>query len=158
MGKKSYAELLKDPRWQRKRLQILERDGWKCTSCEAENVTLHVNHRRYAKSGNPWEVGDADLETLCEKCHEEESSTYRRARDLLCPLSTDDKEHVCGTMTGLAYRKGDLSSTTVTSFEFACGLSDVIRVHFQDILEAAIAAGPGHVVDLDKLTNGNGRG
>lgn len=47
-GKKKeskYSQLLKDPRWQKKRLEILDRDDWKCTHCEAEHKTLHVHHR-----------------------------------------------------------------------------------------------------------------
>lgn len=33
MTQMSYAEQLKDPRWQKKRLEILNRDEWKCTWC-----------------------------------------------------------------------------------------------------------------------------
>lgn len=64
----NYSDKLKDPRWQRKRLTILNRDGWKCAECGVENRTLHVHHKRY--SGEPWESPDADLITMCAGCHQ----------------------------------------------------------------------------------------
>ena len=42
-----YAEKLKDPRWQKKRLEILERDAWVCQKCFDTKSTLHVHHRIY---------------------------------------------------------------------------------------------------------------
>lgn len=65
----TYAEQLKDPRWQRKRLIIFERDGWACVACSNTNETLHVHHKYYAKGKKPWEYPDGDLETLCSTCH-----------------------------------------------------------------------------------------
>lgn len=50
----SYLELLKDPRWQKRRLEILERDGWECQNCGGKDKTLHVHHKRYR--GKPWET------------------------------------------------------------------------------------------------------
>ncbi len=62
-----YAALLRDPRWQRKRLRIMERDGFSCVACGDESKTLSVHHLRYR--GLPWDADDADLQTLCEPCH-----------------------------------------------------------------------------------------
>jgi len=61
-------EAYKDPRWQKRRLQIMERDGWACVACRRTDETLHVHHKAYY--GMPWEVSDHDLQTLCEQCHE----------------------------------------------------------------------------------------
>jgi hypothetical protein len=63
----AYSEKLNSPKWQRNRLEIMERDGFKCGSCKSEDKTLHVHHWKY--SGNPWESDNADLQTLCEDCH-----------------------------------------------------------------------------------------
>lgn len=65
----TYSEKLKDPRWQKKRLKVLERDGWRCRGCLDETRTLHIHHLKYGK-GEPWEVPDEWLETLCEECHD----------------------------------------------------------------------------------------
>ena len=69
MKKKTYAEQLKDPRWQKKRLKILERDYFMCTICLDDETTLHVHHLKYNKIA-PWDIDDKYLTTLCEHCHE----------------------------------------------------------------------------------------
>lgn len=66
--KSRYAEKLKDPRWQKKRLKIFERDGWACVRCKDSESSLQVHHKKYF--GEPWECPDEHLETLCESCHE----------------------------------------------------------------------------------------
>ena len=65
-----YAELLKKPQWQKRRLRMLEAAGWKCVECGAEEQQLHVHHKRYIAGAKPWEYGDEDLAVLCEQCHE----------------------------------------------------------------------------------------
>jgi 5-methylcytosine-specific restriction endonuclease McrA len=67
--KKSYSELLKDVRWQKKRLLILKRDKWACVQCGYNDGTLHVHHKYYLKDHKPWEYPSKDLITLCELCH-----------------------------------------------------------------------------------------
>jgi hypothetical protein len=57
----------KSPKWQKKRLEILERDQWKCRACLDDESTLHVHHVAY--DGQPWEVDDSLMQTLCESCH-----------------------------------------------------------------------------------------
>lgn len=69
---KTYSEKLKDPRWQRMRLEIFERDNWTCISCGDSTNTLHIHHKRYFKGCNPWEYDPNCLETLCVICHENE--------------------------------------------------------------------------------------
>ena len=69
---KSYAEKLRDPRWQKKRLEILERDEWMCQRCQDSENTLHVHHLRYFVGKDPWDYDDRLLITLCESCHEAE--------------------------------------------------------------------------------------
>ncbi len=67
-----YSQKLKDPRWQKKRLEILERDEWTCQKCFDSDSTLVVHHRRYLPNANPWDYPDDLLLTLCEDCHEGE--------------------------------------------------------------------------------------
>ena len=68
--KKNYSDLLKDPRWQKKRLEILQRDDFRCQSCDDNTSTLHVHHLKYDNDLKPWEYENDDLITLCETCHE----------------------------------------------------------------------------------------
>lgn len=72
MTSTQYIELLKDPRWQKKRLEILQRDGWACQGCFDTESTLVVHHKRYLDAVNPWDYPDDLLITLCETCHEDE--------------------------------------------------------------------------------------
>lgn len=65
----TYSEKLKDPRWQKKRLKILERDHFRCMDCFSDEKTLHVHHLFYSKGLEPWEYNDQQLLTLCEHCH-----------------------------------------------------------------------------------------
>lgn len=67
---KTYSEKLKDPRWQKLRLEILERDGWRCQCCGDAKSTLHVHHKYYESGFDPWDYDQGTLETLCETCHE----------------------------------------------------------------------------------------
>lgn len=68
-NKQSYSEKLKDPRWQRKRLEILSRDNYKCQMCGNTSRTLHVHHLFYKYGVEPWDYDNDTLVTLCEKCH-----------------------------------------------------------------------------------------
>jgi hypothetical protein len=80
----SYADLLRDPRWQKRRLEILNRDEFTCQSCFDSERTLHVHHCHYAKGCNPWDYPDGWLLTLCEDCHARETeSSYSAKRRLL---------------------------------------------------------------------------
>lgn len=77
----TYAEKLKDPRWQKKRLEIMKRDEFTCVICKDKNSTLHVHHIIYEYGLNPWEYEDINYKTLCETCHkyEEYSKPYVKA-------------------------------------------------------------------------------
>lgn len=81
--KTAYREMLKHPNWQRKRLEILERDDFTCVLCGTNEVTLHVHHWRYVWGNKPWEYDNADLATLCEDCHALETRYRKPAEDSL---------------------------------------------------------------------------
>lgn len=69
----TYSEKLKDPRWQRKRLAILDRDNFTCQHCQDTTKTLHVHHLDYLHGKEPWDYDDTFLLTLCEDCHQAET-------------------------------------------------------------------------------------
>ena len=66
----TYSEKLKDPRWQRRRLEVLEAAQWKCERCDAGNKTLHVHHNFYRSKTEPWEYPHHAFAALCEECHQ----------------------------------------------------------------------------------------
>ncbi|MCP4345705.1 MAG: AAA family ATPase [Desulfobacterales bacterium] len=77
-----YSEKLKDPRWQKKRLEIFQRDNWTCQEpdCGDTATTLVVHHKQYIPDVEPWEYEDEDLVTLCVNCHEDKHSPYITAQ------------------------------------------------------------------------------
>jgi hypothetical protein len=80
--KSAYAEKLRDPRWQKKRLRILERDNWKCQCCYSTTSALHVHHLHYTRGKEPWEYEDKSLVVLCEQCHKEEPELLPQVLEL----------------------------------------------------------------------------
>ncbi len=66
-----WAAKFRDSRWQKLRLQVMERDEWTCQSCKSfgEGVTLNVHHAYYESGKDPWEYPENTLITWCEDCH-----------------------------------------------------------------------------------------
>lgn len=71
MAKKTYYEKLKDPRWQKKRLEVMEHNEFACEVCGDNESPLNVHHKEYFKGQEPWEYEIRQLSCLCEDCHEE---------------------------------------------------------------------------------------
>ena len=65
----TYADKLLDPRWQKKRILILQRDNFTCQMCGDTKNTLHVHHKFYIQGAEPWHYDDYSLITLCKDCH-----------------------------------------------------------------------------------------
>lgn len=65
-----FSAQYKDPRWQRKRLEILTRDNFTCLSCGATDKQLHVHHCNYYKNEAIYDAWNYGLVTLCEDCHD----------------------------------------------------------------------------------------
>jgi hypothetical protein len=60
----------KDPRWQKKRLEIMQRDHFMCQNCNETTKELNVHHKFYEYNRKVWEYSDSELITLCKDCHE----------------------------------------------------------------------------------------
>lgn len=69
MANKNYFELLKHPNWQKKRLEILQRDNFTCKGCGDTDKTLNIHHKYYDFEIMPWEYTNNSLITLCDECH-----------------------------------------------------------------------------------------
>lgn len=66
----TYQDRLKDPRWQRKRLEVFERFNFQCANCKDSASTLHAHHRYYIQGREPWDYPDVALVCLCDECHQ----------------------------------------------------------------------------------------
>jgi hypothetical protein len=98
--KLTYSEQLKHPNWQRRRLEIMQRDEFACQCCYDDETTLHVHHKRYVKGRMAWEYPDAELVTLCEGCHESLHAMTEIAKEMLARLPVDGPGCL-SNMTGL---------------------------------------------------------
>jgi len=127
MGKKTYSEKLKDPRWQRKRLEIFNRAGFKCEECKEVDKTLHVHHRYYEKGVDPWDYPDNALQSLCEECHAAAAEQEGRIARSLSWLDREKLEQVWGYIQGLKLQNDD-GYTYLTSEMAVQGLADAFNV------------------------------
>lgn len=82
MKNTTYSEKLRHPLWQKKRLQILNRDNWKCMFCGCEVKNLQVHHILYKKR-DPWDYPDYLYQTLCDDCHAERQELTDKIVDAL---------------------------------------------------------------------------
>ena len=113
MKNQNYAEQVKDPRWQRKKNSILERDGYMCRNCGNDKNTLHVHHQYYEFGKNIWDYPDESLITLCEDCHKEITQLDKQIKEGLRKVEASySKETILGAIlalqdthdTGINYR------------------------------------------------------
>jgi len=82
----TYIEKLQDPRWQKKRLEVMNRDHWACLHCNKSENTLTVHHCRY--NGEPWEADDQLLITLCMDCHKTRQDAESDAKLMVAQISS----------------------------------------------------------------------
>ncbi len=140
--KSEYAEKLKDPRWQKRRLQILERDKWSCQECGTDSKTLHVHHRFYDRGKEPWESPDHALVTLCEDCHEYETTERACAEhDLLRALRRSGfmQQDVHMLAMGIAHLEGKDIFEIASAIEWTLACPELRAKMVDDCMEMRTA-------------------
>jgi 5-methylcytosine-specific restriction endonuclease McrA len=85
----TYKEKLLDPRWQRKRLEILDRDDFTCQFCVEKNSTLHVHHKNYIWDNDPWNYENSNFITLCQECHKLEQTAKDELKLMINNMQKD---------------------------------------------------------------------
>lgn len=105
---KTYSEKLKDPRWQKKRLEIMNRDIFICQGCYDDKSTLTVHHLWYDKNKEPWDYPNSCYVTLCEDCHSQE---HDKDYDKILNKKLSDFKH-CGLMVWM------INDLVATFFDF----------------------------------------
>lgn len=65
----TYKDQLKNPKWQRKRLEVLELNDFTCQQCGSKENELHVHHLTYIKNRKVWEYHSDSLICICASCH-----------------------------------------------------------------------------------------
>lgn len=98
-----YWQKLKDPRWQRKRLEAMEKADFTCEICGDSESTLNVHHKEYFKGREPWEYLPEQLAVLCEECHENLHEKTDVLREIISLLPLDgpwDRSEVAMILAG----------------------------------------------------------
>lgn len=85
----TYYEKLKSPKWQKKRLEILNDRGFVCESCCDDSQQLHVHHKIYKKGLSPWDYPSYNYAVLCESCHKEAHNVIDKMNTLVGLLPID---------------------------------------------------------------------
>lgn len=137
---KSYAEKLKDPRWQRRRLEVMERAQFKCDRCASAEKSLHVHHRYYRKGAAPWEYCDETLECLCETCHETETSRVAQLQELMAKTRCITTDEVLGFVRG-CIQLADGGPAALDNYEQAYGLGRAWGVSVDLVIDAVSEGG-----------------
>lgn len=66
----TYQEQLKSPLWQKFRLEILQRDHFRCRCCGNDKDQLHTHHLYYLPKTLLWEYDMDGVVSVCPACHE----------------------------------------------------------------------------------------
>lgn len=135
----------KDPRWQRRRLEIMQRADFRCENCEDEGSTLNVHHKIYRKKADPWDYGDDELLCLCETCHEQWHDVRNRLNEAIAKMSGVDLEQVTGYAEALLLFQDHeaVEKITLHSYYDALGASDLV---------SAVRGGADEILDLSGTT------
>lgn len=127
MGK-NYAEKLKDPRWQRKRLWVLNRADFTCDNCGDTEQTLNVHHMFYDRNLDPWDYPDYSLHCLCETCHKEAHQLRKGLNEQIGRLFPSDVEEMTGYALALELVNYPAATIEVLTEGVACGVGKFFGV------------------------------
>jgi len=118
--RKSYGDMLKDPRWQKRRLEVLGDCLFTCRRCSTGTKEMHVHHLIYRKGVAPWEYNDDELIALCDDCHMivEDAITRMNEAVLRHNVQRSDPECVYDEIAGYieATKSSDTPSERTASY------------------------------------------
>lgn len=113
MAKKTYSEQLRDPRWQKKRLEILQRDKFTCVNCGSEINELNVHHKTYINGRDVWDYPNSLLITLCSDCH----SNLHFGRELIDSVLSEFSISQLHTIHNILYNLSSMDCNKVDLFD-----------------------------------------
>lgn len=99
-NRKSYWEKLQDPRWQKRKTEILEREDFICERCGDTEETLHIHHSFYPPDTDPWDVADWHLHCYCKRCHKIIQKDENDVKWAISFVHIDDLKQINGFLRG----------------------------------------------------------
>lgn len=142
MSKKpTYFELLKDPRWQRRRLELLQSANFGCQNCGDATSTLHVHHGAYLKDVKPWDYPDDMMHVVCETCHVEFTELQQQFMATLGRISPCYMVNLIHIMKAVT-QEFDKETIEIATFSFCdlTGLDERILMPAAEISRKAIVS------------------
>jgi Zn finger protein HypA/HybF involved in hydrogenase expression len=122
----AFGDQYKHPLWQKRRLEIMESNGFECEKCNSADKTLNVHHKQYFKGRMLWEYSDDELSCLCEDCHKSEHDVLNGIKELLTHVSADQAYGLLagffGRYTSLPAKKIE-EVMSIAPFAFASGFA-----------------------------------
>lgn len=136
----AYSDDLKDPRWQRKRLERLQLAAWCCEDCDSDAKTLHVHHKFYRRGAKPWEYEDHELLVLCEDCHADRHHSQARITEWLGELRVQELQRVLGYVVtlGLFLGREELEPVKLNGRMQEIGATDALSGYLNQTDEVEI--------------------
>lgn len=153
MTKMTYTEQLAHPKWQKRRLGMLNAANWSCSQCGCDDVTLHVHHKQYVKGRMAWEYEDSDLAVLCKKCHEcqhEAQDALKRILRLTFAENVLVEDFAFGFFAGMLAPFGSMESRDIE-------LALEIEPRFFAMGYMVCALGPSDIADAVRRKIAEGR-
>ncbi|WP_339137837.1 MAG: hypothetical protein WGN25_06785 [Candidatus Electrothrix sp. GW3-4] len=135
VNKTSYSELLDHPKWHKKKLDILEKSGFKCISCSSNEKTLDVYHSYYVSNLKPWEYPNNSLYCLCGECYNKSQYIITLIKRQLRHIELAYNERLFGYLYGLETLTYPMVTIGVMSYEVAQGIGDCWKIPPEVIIE-----------------------
>lgn len=150
-----FWEKYKDPRWQRRRLEVMQNADFSCEGCGANDKPLNVHHKLYLRGHDPWEYNDLELMCLCEECHEQWHFQKRTFGVALQWIDLHAYTEVVGYAVGVAMRScpPDVKATIRTSGG-KVGSAKALGISLEDLERALDPSGGVFSGSLQELRSG----
>jgi hypothetical protein len=95
-----FTDQYKNPLWQKRRLEMLERANYRCSCCQDDESQLHVHHGQYFTGRKLWEYADKELQVLCGTCHEEAHKHLERIKEIVSTVPADGLTELVALLAG----------------------------------------------------------
>lgn len=135
MSVKSYTQKLKDPKWQKKRLEVMNNQNFECSNCGADDVPLHVHHGMYIPRTNPWDYPDTMLHCLCEECHSSTETVLHKLRIAIGSAAPAVLDYVLSILDG-HHNAAELDRAAIRAATFAfCQLMEIDELLLEPVVD-----------------------
>lgn len=147
----NYLQLLKDPRWQKRRLEILSKSEFRCIQCESEENTLHVHHTIYRTGKTPWDYADDELQVLCVECHGKRHESEDRLKELLAGSDIYKYNNLAGYLVGMQWVDNVAGEIIGADPDFISGFCSALSLRENRVCRFLIEN--DHVMTYDQMMN-----